>query len=74
MTEDKRLIAKVKFWFGKEQDIFKEKLTIEYNDQFAYIYRKLSDEELIRACMRDGHDMRDGECSRCGVIDEEIGQ
>ena len=30
-------IAKVKFWFGKEEKIFKDDLVVEYKDQFAYI-------------------------------------
>jgi hypothetical protein len=33
------LIAKVKFWFGENEDIFKDNLRVEKMDNFAYIYR-----------------------------------
>ena len=36
------LIAKVKFWFGQSEDIFKDGLVVELSrgGLFAYIYRK----------------------------------
>lgn len=38
----KELIAKVKFWFGSDQDIFKSGLIVEYSPDrlFAYIYKE----------------------------------
>ena len=39
--ESKELVAKVKFWFGAEEPIFDTtKYTVEYQDSFAYIYKK----------------------------------
>ena len=37
----KECIAKVKFWFGKEEPIFNtEKYTVEIKDNYAYIYER----------------------------------
>lgn len=36
----RELIAKVKFWFGKEQDIFKPGLIVEQKEEYAYIYKE----------------------------------
>jgi len=37
---NKELIAKVKFWFGSNHNIFKPSLIVERHGEFAYIYRK----------------------------------
>jgi hypothetical protein len=39
--DTREIVAKVKFWFGVEVPIFDTtKYTVEYHDQFAYIYKK----------------------------------
>lgn len=35
------LVAKVKFWFGIDQDIFRPDLIISLDDPFAVIYREV---------------------------------
>ena len=47
----KELIAKVKFWFGKEHKIFNEKKFIietKEDDNFVYVYKK----EKVRICRK----------------------
>lgn len=36
----KELVAKVKFWFGKEENVFSKKFDVEYDDNYAYIFKK----------------------------------
>jgi hypothetical protein len=33
------LIAKVKFWFGINENVFDKDLVIDYTDQYAHIHR-----------------------------------
>jgi hypothetical protein len=39
--KSKELVAKVKFWFGESEPIFDtDKYIVEYEGQFAYIFKK----------------------------------
>jgi hypothetical protein len=40
MATKKVCIAHLKFWFGQEQDIFRNDLIIERHDQHVYVYKK----------------------------------
>jgi hypothetical protein len=41
------LIAKVKFWFGKNENIFNPKYVVEFNDEYAYIFKKKKLKEVV---------------------------
>lgn len=42
---NKELIAKVKFWFGGDQDIFKNNLILDKKGDFVYIYKEVKNND-----------------------------
>jgi len=40
-----QLIAKVKFWFGKDEDIFKSDVIVESIGGYTYIYQMVRGKE-----------------------------